>query len=91
MGSSTGGKGQAKYGRHARGGSAAKYKATNRKETNSAKRVAKQAKAIAKAVARKLTTTPRGTARALRRADLAVFNAVRAIKAKATKAAQREH
>jgi len=86
-----GGKGQQKYGRHARSGAAAAYKATNRKAINAAKRVAKQAKAIAKAVARKLTTLPCGTARALRRVDLLVFKAIRALKEKATKAAQHEH
>lgn len=67
---SQGGKGSKKFGRNATKSPAmARYRQTNRKQINKAKRIAKHEKAVARAATRKETNTPRGYARAVRRAN----------------------
>ena len=58
-----------KFGRSKRGGSMATYNNSRRDLINQKKRVAKHAKAVAKAAAKKATMTPHGTARKLRRGN----------------------
>jgi hypothetical protein len=84
---SDGSKGK-KFGRHSeRDASMSRYRASNRRALNAAKRAAKQAKFQAKKNAKKATMTPHGTSRALRRADMTIFNAVRHVKQEAARKA----
>ncbi len=87
--SSGGGKGSKKFGRHGRSGSMKSYISLNREATNKARKAAKQKKANAKKSSR--VTTPRGTQRAFRRANMVVFNAAREAQKKELRRLQLEH